>query len=229
MVRHSKPKRNAKKERVPTEKRMGFFAMHRDVLPKEPVERTRVKTFIVEKPIIIQEKPQRIVVSREDGDEFDSKKNHYSKRKHVDDFKEDYVDYGEGRSYGDESEEDDDLGVGDEEVGVPDDYGPDVGIEEDRDFGENKGGGVKGGFNEKDFYTKKSIHSRSYGLFENVWWKKAIIWAIVIWLLVLFFELGMQAIGLVEVGLTRQWLFLLIGFLGILLIYFRIFDGKINF
>ncbi len=219
MVKKAKSKRGAKREPTVREKKMGFFARHSDVLQSAPVERTRVKTFIVEKPIIIQEKPQRIVVPEEEG-MFDSKKSRYSKKKRLEAPKEEYE---EGEE---ELSEEGELGEeGSEEGDAIDDYGAEGGVEGEEGFGEEG----EAGSSEEMISQGKNVHARSHGLFQNIWWKKAIIWAVMVWLLVLILELVMQALNLVQVDLTRQWWFLLGGFLVVSLIYFRIFDGKIKF
>jgi len=215
----------------------GFFVRNKDILPPETVERTRVKTFIVEKPIIIHDKPQHITMGEEPmGIDriFNSKKSRYHKKKFVGDYEE--------APQNDDSNLDDDSNIseleeetpasegqleGDEqsldnEVDTSEDVSGDAVESGEEDLGDEPGGDIT----DEDFVKKK--HARSRGLFVNIWWKKAIIWAVLIWVIVLGFELLLQYGNFVQVDLTRQWWFLLAGLIVICMVYFRFVDGKLK-
>ncbi len=223
----------APKESEPKELDKGFFARHSDVLPPEPKERTRVKTFIVEKPIIIHEKPQHITVDSEPrglARIFNSKKSRYAKKKPLSEYEEAPVSEEEPMVDDGESNPDE-LGEepleGEEDLGGEPVEGEDGLTDESVDGGEEDLGDEPGGdIGDEEFVKKK--HARSRGMFVNVWWKKAIMWAVLIWVVVLGFELLLQAGKFVEVDLTRQWWFLLAGLIVICMIYFKFIDGKLS-
>ena len=214
----------AVKKVVTTEKEFqkGFFARFKDILPQQKKETVRVKTFIVEKPVIIQEQPQRIFAPRQkynmDEDyaspSIDSKKSRYSKR----------------RSEKEESEVETQLEENVEEDSVDDssdlaqdDLGEEV-LDENGDAQDLTG--EEAGM-EADAMPGEQTHVRSRAMFNNIWWKKALFWAILFWLLILAVSMAMQALKLLQVDLTRQWWILLAGIIVVFMVYFKFFEGKI--
>ncbi len=216
----------------------GFFSRHKDVLPSEQKERTRVKTFIVEKPIIIHEKPQHFTIRGSDEPRglariFNSKKSRYAKKKLPSEYEKvpseddsdlneadaDSVDLGEEVPEGEEGLTEEEAAAGEEE---PIDGESEAELNGEEDLGDEPSGELT----DEEFVKKK--HARSRGMFINVWWKKAIMWAVLIWVIVLGFELLLQAGNFVQVDLTRQWWFLLGGLIVICMIYFRFIDGKLS-
>lgn len=189
------------------EVKKGFFSRHSDVIPEK--ENTRVQTVIVDKPIIIHDRPRHIYSGREES--FDAEESRYHKRKKrgaVEDVvEEDYVSEEDfGQDAGDES------GFSEGEAG-----GDSMAAEDDMES-----------FDENIENEVKRRHPRSRGLFSNVWWKKAIIWGVLVWLLILVLEIAMQAIGLVEVDLRRQWWFLLGGLVVAAMIYFGVIESRLK-
>ena len=219
-------------------------------------ETVRVKTFIVEKPVYIQAPPQRITQREEPEEEvtFDSRRSRYLKKREQrellkkrmpeeDEFGEgEYADEGmpqeKAKKGKKELEEDDlpaedDLAAGDDlpaEDDLPEDGADDLGEEglgeEELPAGE-EGEMLEEGYAEGQAGGAKT-HVRSHGMFTNLWWKKAIIWAVFAWLIILGIGLAMQAMKLSEVDLTRQWWILLGILIVISMIYQKLFAGKIK-
>jgi len=211
------------KERVPK----GFFERFKEVL-NTPQERTRVKTVIVEKPIIIQEKPQRFSVSgSDDFEKFDSKNSRYGRKS---------IATGLGLAKKREEEEFEEKTKTDEEFS---EEGDAVGSEDELPFGEEEF--AEGSAGEDipldgeegvdDLATDSSAplqqsHYRSKAMFVNVWWKKAVLWAVLSWIIILAIELGMQALKLITVDLTRQWWGVLVILIVLYMVYFKFFEPK---
>ncbi|MCX6804253.1 MAG: hypothetical protein NTY48_06860 [Candidatus Diapherotrites archaeon] len=232
-----------------------FFARNSDVLRDVPKVQTRVKTFIVEKPIIIHDKPQHVNISSSEDSKrnvFDSRLSKYSKSKRRKGFEDE--DFGAASGAEKEFAEDESLEGSEEELNENmkgerksankelDEFG-DNGVTND-EFGNEEGlsegeGEVEGSSEfsetgEEDLSAEESGvsqggHSRSRGLFVNVWWKKALLWSVLVWVFILLLEFAMQAIKLVEVDLSRQWWFLLAGLIVLSMIYFKFLDRKVGF
>lgn len=210
----------------------GFFQRMKEIIKSEmpQPEKVRVKTFIVEKPVIIHDKESSYV---SDDSVFDSKKSRYSRnsiatgmglvkpKKRI--IKEEDLDEPLG----------DDLSSEDESLSESDSMGEEDSIEQessdDSDLGEE--GSIEGDeFGEEaPLESPSQTHTRSRGMFNNVWWKKALFWAILVWLLILAISMAMQAMKLIMVDLTRQWWVLLGIMILIEMIYFKFLDGKFNF
>lgn len=213
----------------------GFFQRMKEIIKSEmpKPERVRVKTFIVEKPVIIHDKAQKYNANSDD-DIYDSKKSRYSnesiasqmnlvrqKKKMV---KDDELD--QEPALGDEfaeSDSGDDLNsqgeedLGEQETGDDSSLGEEVSAEGE-EFGE-----------EAPVEEAAPTHTRSRGMFNNIWWKKALFWAILVWLFILAISMAMQAMKLIMVDLTRQWWVLLGIMILIEMVYFKFLDGKFNF
>jgi len=188
----------------------GFFSRFKDVLPEQKKETVRVKTFIVEKPVYVSHPlsrmvppPQKYNLDAEPVEVMDSRKSRYAKKRREEEI------------------------LPDEEAGLSDEQSDDYSAE-DESFDESAEGEIP---EESDSNVDQSLsqtHARSRGMFNNIWWKKALFWAILVWLLILALEMAMQAMKLVEVDLTRQWWILLAGLIVISMVYFKFFSGKIK-
>jgi len=224
MVKKKAPlkKRFAVKKKVfPKELEKGFFERLKDILPEQKRESVRVKTFIVEKPVYMQAPPTRITAPRQkynlDDDyeqlenKMDSRKSRYAKKKvlveETDEPLEELADGEESIS---------------EAGALADEDAPLDGEEALDENGEPLMDGMEEGST-----ALPKTHVRSKGMFNNVWWKKALFWAILAWLLILAVEMGMQAMKLIQVDLSRQWWILLAGIIVLSMIYFKFFEGKI--
>jgi hypothetical protein len=206
----------------------GFFQRMKEIIKSEmpQPEKVRVKTFIVEKPVIIHDRTQRA----DSDDVFESKNSRYSrnsiatgmglvkKKKPVEDeFDENASDADE--QFPDDSSEDD-LSAGSEED-LAGEEGSDDSLGDDADLVEGEGAG-------SEVPLDQPTHTRSRGMFNNIWWKKALFWSILVWLLILAVTMAMQALKLLVVDLSRQWWMLLGIIIVIAMVYFKFFDGKIN-
>lgn len=188
-------------------------AIERIVKPKE--KEVRVKTFIVERPVYIAS--DKKFPARGYDEIYDSKESRYNKRKQIQDeemysrnkkrveIEEDYPDEETSESLPNE--------YGEEEFNEQDDYASEEPIDE---------------LPEEDIRNTPTGHFRSRGLFMNVWWKKALLWAVVIWLGIFIFTFILQAINLVKIDLSRAWLFLLLVILVFSLVYQKYLSGKIK-
>ncbi|MFA5360909.1 MAG: hypothetical protein WC290_00500 [archaeon] len=214
-------KRSVKSNRLASSKKSvsneGFFQRMKEVIKSEmpQLEKVRVKTFIVEKPVIIHDRGQRI--DSDNRKVFDSKKSRYDKvsiatglglvkekkrlvEEEVDEESEFAGETSSSDELGEEySQSEDDF----QEEGESDQLGEDYSVEDS---------------------SKK--HVRSRGMFNNIWWKKALFWSILFWLLVLAVSMAMQAMKLIVVDLTRQWWVLLGIIILIGMVYFKFIDGK---
>jgi hypothetical protein len=192
----------------------GFFERFKDILPEPKKETVRVKTFIVEKPVYVQAEkertgPQNRYIEDDSPQEpIDSRKSRYSKRRQVIEPEE---------QFDDSVDDSADSGVDGEE------YNDDVSMEEQT--GENEDYAQGEGAVEE--MPQAGTHVRSRAMFNNIWWKKALFWAILVWLLILAVSMAMQAMKLVQVDLTRQWWILLAGIIVVAMVYFKFFEGKI--
>ncbi len=227
----------AKKEPIyPKEVPQGFFSRFKDVIPPQQKKETvRVKTFIVEKPVYVQAPPQRIIppaqkygLTQEDYERYDARQSRYTKKREEIDDEEFDVSESEKLSpkrkrMTRKEEIDEEIGEGAEDV----DY-----AEGDDQFDENQSGELdeesETSGEEMPIQAPVQKHLRSRGMFLNSWWKKALLWAVVIWLGILLIELGMHTMKLIQVDLTRQWWVLLGGLIFISMIYFKFFEGKIK-
>ena len=216
----------AAKKTVSLEVPQGFFQRLKDVLPEQKKETVRVKTFIVEKPVYVSAPERRISAPREkynldeDSPKIDSRKSRYLKRKEErdeevspEDMDDKELDEQDSKDYAEGEYPQEELGELDEtsEEGLTDEENNMVDTEEEIET------------------TKQSAkgHTRSNAMFQNIWWKKALFWAILVWLLILAVSMAMQAAKLVQVDLTRQWWILLGGIIVVSMIYFKFFDKKI--
>ncbi|HPM85487.1 MAG: hypothetical protein PHY04_01615 [Candidatus ainarchaeum sp.] len=214
-------KRSVRSNRLASSKKSvsneGFFQRMKEVIKSEmpQLEKVRVKTFIVEKPVIIHDRGQRI--DSDNRKVFDSKKSRYDKvsiatglglvkekkrlvEEEVDEESEFAGETSSSDELGEEySQSEDDF----QEEGESDQLGEDYSVEDS---------------------SKK--HVRSRGMFNNIWWKKALFWSILFWLLVLAVSMAMQAMKLIVVDLTRQWWVLLGIIILIGMVYFKFIDGK---
>jgi len=227
------PKQSVKVKEIP----MSFFQRLKDVLPEQKKETVRVKTFIVEKPVYVSA-PERVLppaqkynLSPEDARHFDSRKSRYAKRRAMQEEaeaegiedSEEVAPVRKGkRQVEDEfsSVDDEPLPEGEEEMGEVDENGDPIDEEAGEESIDETG--------EEMPLPGAPTHTRSHAMFINVWWKKALFWAILLWLIILLLELAMQMMKLIEVDLTRQWWVVLAGLIVILMIYFKFFEGKIN-
>jgi len=198
-----------------------FFQRMKDVIKSEmpKQERVRVKTFIVEKPVIIHDKAQRY---DPDDSVYDSRKSRYSrnslatglglvkqkKKVEEEEFSEDgtpdEIDDTNSEEFS-ESDNTDDSDLSDEEPIEGEDVLDEEPIEE-----------------------QTPTHTRSRGMFNNIWWKKALFWSILVWLFILAISMAMQAMKLIMVDLTRQWWVLLGIIILVEFVYFRFLDGKFS-
>lgn len=210
----------AKKAPVVIEDKKGFFARFKDIIP-EKKETVRVKTFIVEKPVYVsapQERvyhpPQKYVMDEADQRRFDSRQSRYSKRnqrnQEIEASQKDELDEGQ-------MSEEESADFANEEAQVGDDFD---------ENGEQEVTDEEGTIDEGE-ELPTSTHIRSRGMVKNIWWRKALFWAILVWLIILAISMAMQALKLIEVDLTRQWWMLLAGIIVIALVYFKFFEGKI--
>lgn len=210
----------------------GFFQRMKEIIKSEmpQPEKVRVKTFIVEKPVIIHDKAQNY-----DSDDsiYDSKRSRYSRES---------VATGMGLVRPKKKvirEEDLDASSDDEQFA--DDSSDDLDSQGEEDLGEQEGnedselseGSLIDGEDdlgaENPLNTPSPTHTRSRGMFNNIWWKKALFWAILVWLFMLAVSMAMQAMKLIMVDLTRQWWVLLGIMIVIEMVYFKFLDGKFNF
>ncbi|MFA6064297.1 MAG: hypothetical protein WCW44_03660 [archaeon] len=240
----SKPKKRfaAKPVTKVKEVPMGFFARMKDVIPQQKKETVRIKTFIVEKPVYVSAPEQRILppaqkyqMDEEPQRKFDSRRSRYLKRKQMEadldensiDDTEDPVPLQKGKKQVEEnfdSNEEAPLEEGEaNEEGAVDEFGEPL----DDETGETGEENIDES-GEEEPMPQVSSHTRSRAMFVNVWWKKAIFWAVLLWLVILLIELGMQSMRLIEVDLTRQWWVVLGGLVVVLMIYFKFFEGKLK-
>jgi len=221
---------------------MGFFARMKDVIPQQKKETVRIKTFIVEKPVYVSAPQERILppaqkyqMDEEPIRKFDSRRSRYLKRKQIEnDLDENSLDDSEqmitskkGKKQTEENFDDINetpLEEGEvSEEGAVDEFGEPL----DDELGETGEETLEEGAEDVPLQQVGS-HTRSRAMFVNVWWKKAIFWAVLLWLMILLIEIGMQAMKLIEVDLTRQWWVVLAGLIVILMIYFKFFEGKLK-
>jgi len=213
-------------------------------------ETVRVKTFIVEKPVYVERRIERDSPNRSfmrKADEypapvFDSEKSPYLKRRAQKalvskkrEAEEEVL--GEGGEFDSQGLPEEEVGgeeaaAGEEELAAGEEELPSEGEESLEEGAEAELGGEtldeEYADEEGALNGKMKGHYRSNGLFSNVWWKKAILWAVLIWIIILGVELGMQAMKLIEVDLTRQW-WVLLGIMIVLsMIYQKFFSGKIK-
>jgi hypothetical protein len=232
----SKRKFASKQVVYPKEVPMGFFSRFKDVIPPQQKKETvRVKTFIVEKPVYVQAPAERMLppsqkygLTNEDYERYDARKSRYAKkREEIDDAEFDSNEREKlaARKKRPVQEEELDSEVDDGAAEVDYAEGDDQFEENPADAPMDDEDGVE---NEMPVEQPAQKHVRSRGMFLNSWWKKALLWAFVIWLGILLIELGMHAIKLIQVDLTRQWWVLLGGLIFISMIYFKFFEGKIK-
>ncbi len=210
-----------------------FFQRMKEIIKSEMPhpEKVRVKTFIVEKPVIIHDKAQRY-----DSEEssYDSKKSRYSRNSIATGMglikqKKKPVEEEEFDQSVDEEPLTDDSSANDEIDASADEFGEEGTSEDAELVDEGAQVGTGEDFGEEAPLEKVSpTHTRSRGLFNNIWWKKALFWAILFWLFILAISMAMQAMKLIVVDLTRQWWMLLGIIVVIEMIYFKFFDGKLN-
>jgi len=213
----------------------GFFQRMKEIIKSEmpQPERVRVKTFIVEKPVIIHDKAQKY-----DSDEdlsYDSKKSRYSRnslatgmglvksKKKINE--EDEVDQTlESDDFSEASTDSEIL-----DADATDEFSEKIGNEDSSLVDEGSVGDEVEDLEESAPISAKALtHPRSRGMFDNIWWKKALFWSILVWLFILAVSMAMQALKLIIVDLTRQWWMLLGIIIVIEMIYFKFFDGKLN-
>lgn len=226
----AKKKFAAKKVVLKTPSNEGFFQRMKEIIKSEMPrpENVRVKTFIVEKPVIIHDKAQNY---DSDGSTYDAKKSRYSRNSIATGMglvkKKKIVEDDEFDSGSSEEQLIDDTNSEEEvEAGASDEF-EEEGSGEDLDLIDN--GSVESDGEEIPIGAAPSAHPRSRGMFNNVWWKKALFWSILIWLFILAISMAMQAMKLIIVDLTRQWWVLLGLIIVIEMVYFKFFDGKLNF
>jgi hypothetical protein len=209
----SKKGRFAAKKFVGTEKdfNKGFFERFKDILPEQKKETVRVKTFIVEKPVYVPAPEGRVSPPKqkyaldEEEEQIIPKKSRYSKKQNL------------------QEEIDEPLDEVGEDAFPEGEVGEDGALEGEEALDEN-GEPIE----EMPAEALPQTHIRSSRIAAgNVWWKKALFWAILFWLLILAFSMGLQAMKLVMVDLTRQWWILLAGIIVVAMIYFKFFEGKI--
>lgn len=197
----------------------GFFERFKDILPDQKKETVRVKTYIVEKPVFISPPTERVRAQSEkydleEGleDRIDSRKSRYSKKKQI--IKDPLEkELNEDEALEPEQEVEEDLVDDGSEL----DEGEEP-IDENVEYAQ--------GEEAVEAMPRPGTHIRSRAMSNNVWWKKALFWAILVWLFILGVSMGMQALKLIQVDLTRQWWILLAGIIVIALIYFKFLDGK---
>ncbi|MFA6269389.1 MAG: hypothetical protein WCW13_03415 [archaeon] len=219
----SKKGRFAAKKFVVTEKefKTGFFERFKDILPEPKKETVRVKTFIVEKPVYVSAPPTRISAPKqkyaldEEEEQVDSKKSRYIKKRAP---LEEMVEKGEELAEGEEDLQEGELGEdaaleGEETI-------------EGEDALDENGEPLLDDLSGEEALPTTHIRSSRIAA-GNIWWKKALFWAILIWLIILAFSMSMQAMKLVNVDLTRQWWVLLGGLIVVAMGYFKFLEGKI--
>ncbi|OQA30961.1 MAG: hypothetical protein BWY55_00700 [archaeon ADurb.Bin336] len=209
-----------------------FFQRMKEIIKSEmpKPEKVRVKTFIVEKPVIIRDNVQRI--DSDSKEVFDSRRSRYGRGS---------IATGLGlvkeKKKPIEKEVEDENEFADE-APVEDDFGADEDYSNEEDFSDSQSEddfqeGVEGESDqlEEEYpveeLPKKRIRSR--GMFNNIWWKKALFWSILVWLFILAIEMAMHVMKLVTIDLTRQWWVLLGIIILIGMVYFRFIDGKFVF
>lgn len=221
-------------QKTPSQSSEGFFQRMKEIIKSEMPrpENVRVKTFIVEKPVIIHDKAQSY--DSNDNSTYDSKKSRYSRnsiatgmglvkqKKRVVEEETSEVN-SEDEQFGDDSAQADELDANSDEF---------TQAESDEDLSLVDSGDVseegEGDIDEEPLAAQAPTHTRSRGMFNNVWWKKALFWSILVWLFILAISMAMQAMKLIMVDLTRQW-WMLLGIIVVLeMIYFKFFDGKLN-
>jgi len=213
-----------------------FFQRMKEIIKSEmpQSEKVRVKTFIVEKPVIIHDK-----ASKYDSDDstYDSKRSRYSrnslatgmglvkqKKKSI---SEDELDQAsEDEQFTDDSNPDDDLSADANDDSTDD--STDAQSADDVDLIDE--GSVDAGGEELSEETSPAplTHTRSRGMFNNIWWKKALFWAILTWLFILAISMAMFAMKLITVNFERQWWVLLAIIIVVEMIYFKFLDGKLK-
>jgi hypothetical protein len=216
----SRAKRFVAKKQVSPEE--GFFARLRDVLPPpQKKETVRVKTFIVEKPVYVSSREKLVPPPQKYGfmgepepvEKLDSRKSRYSKRRQIqEDLQEEQNDLEGEEQTGDELDD----GASGEDLGA------------DEEMGEGEEMTEEGMDEETPPDAPQASRVRSGAMFNGVWWKKALFWAILLWLLILGIESVMHALKLVDLNLTRQWWVLLALIIVLMLVYEKFFSNKIK-
>lgn len=220
VLKKSVSKRNVSRTSSPTVSNEGFFQRMKEIIKNEipKTQKVRVKTFIVEKPVIIHDKVQRI--DSDSNEVFDSKKSRYGRTS---------IATGMGLVKNKKKSFDEDLAE-------EENYDSSDGLESDEDnysqgdeeeFGDEDSNLAEG----EEYPVEEPLqkHVRSRGMFNNIWWKKALFWSILIWLASLAISMAMQAMKLIIVDLTRQWWVLLGIIILIGMVYFKFIDGKFSF
>jgi hypothetical protein len=220
-------------QKIQSQPNEGFFTRMKEIIKSEMPrpENVRVKTFIVEKPVIIHDKAQNY---DSDGSVYDSKKSRYSrnslatgmglvkqKKKVVEE--EISEANSEDEQFSDDSAQGDELDANSDEF-TQTESDEELGLVDDGAVGEEGEGSIE----EEPIQEKTPTHTRSRAMFNNIWWKKALFWSILFWLFILAISMAMQAMKLIIVDLTRQWWMLLGIIVVIEMIYFKFLDGKLN-
>ncbi len=191
--------------------------------PSRSKETVRVKTFIVEKPVYV---PSKGLVERDFEEEeriaakdYDSKwSKHFRKR---------MPDFAKAPRAGKDDGSEDEVS-GEEEAG--DEFA------DEHSAGESESAGgeefADEGFSEADvnsaINSPSSAHARSRGLFNNAWWKKAILKGFAVWLAILVLAYIMDFLKMVNVEGMLNWAGFLVFLIIVSLIYEKFLKGKIN-
>ncbi len=221
-------------QKAPSRTSEGFFQRMKEIIKSEMPrpEKVRVKTFIVEKPVIIHDKAQSYGSS--DNSTYDSKKSRYSRnslatgmglvkqKKRVVEEESDEIN-SEDEQFNDDSAQADEFDANSDEF-TQTESDEELNLVDSGDVSEEGEGNIE----EEPAAEQAPTHTRSRGMFKNIWWKKALFWSILVWLFILAISMAMQALKLIIVDLTRQW-WMLLGIIVVIgMIYFKFFDGKLN-
>ena len=182
-------------------------------------ETVRVKTFIVERPVYI-EAPTRFQRLKQKIPLYSANESRYAKAKKDDEeygtkTKNDQTDFEDGAV--EETDVEDIDSTNDEYL---DDASGGEGLDSQLEEG--------GGEDYADIDEKEGpVHSRSNGLFDNVWWKKGILKGILAWLVIVVVFYIFDFLGLVEVVDAKRWLFFLVLLLVLGMGYQKYLSGRV--
>ncbi|MEK6959016.1 MAG: hypothetical protein AABW59_03160 [archaeon] len=199
----------------------------------------RIKTFIVEKPVIIQSKPERIITrepmqERYEEPVYDSRRSRYSRRPEqerpvMENQEDEFVEEEPKRMFAKKkpAPKEEEEAFGGEEgleteagVEVEDDgtYPDDEALPEDEEVMDEGAG--------EQVEAKEKSHFRSRGMFTNKWWKKALLWAFLFWAVVFIFGFALETTKLGNIDIGRNWFFLFLIILAIQLVWHKFDLGR---
>ncbi len=176
--------------------------------PARTKETVRVKTFIVEKPVYVSAEGEKPLSLREKYSKFFKEKilrKNPAKLQEAqlnEDPLNDDVDSDEELAEKEQSEE-----YANEEAELND---------------------PNAEFDEEPLAEVPQEHVRSQGLFNNVWWKKAVLKGFLAWLVIVVFAYVLQLFKLADVQNAANWFFLLLLSIALFLVFEKFLAGKVK-